>query len=148
MSMPGEAVDLLNKLLIRDPIRRLGAGEADAEDIKKHMFFRDVNFDDVYHKRIPPMYFLKLETRPMSPTLMPSLQRKNRRLRRCILNSVKRIKTNSPDSRGLHRGPHRLEQDSNLFSLSNPQCGLGDKDKREKDARKRKGSRNGKKTLC
>ena len=41
----------------RDPIRRLGAGEADAEDIKKHPFFRDINFDDVYNKKIPPMYF-------------------------------------------------------------------------------------------
>lgn len=41
----------------RDPIRRLGAGEADAEDIKKHPFFRDVNFDDVYNKKIPPIYF-------------------------------------------------------------------------------------------
>lgn len=45
------------QLLLRDPIRRLGASEADAEDIKRHPFFRDVNFDDVYHKRIPPPYF-------------------------------------------------------------------------------------------
>jgi hypothetical protein len=51
------------QLLCRDPIRRLGAGEADAEDIKKHMFFRDVNFDDVYHKRIPPMYFPQIVSR-------------------------------------------------------------------------------------
>jgi hypothetical protein len=46
-----------SQLLCRDPTRRLGATEADAEDIKKHPFFRDVNFDDVYHKRIPPPYF-------------------------------------------------------------------------------------------
>jgi serine/threonine protein kinase len=45
------------QLLTRDPTRRLGAGEADAEDIKRHLFFKDVNFDDVYHKRIPPPYF-------------------------------------------------------------------------------------------
>lgn len=57
MSMPGDAVALLQRLLLRDPIRRLGASEADAEDIKRHPFFRDVNFDDVYHKRIPPPYF-------------------------------------------------------------------------------------------
>ncbi len=57
MSMPGDAVALLTRLLLRDPIRRLGAGEADAEDIKKHAFFRDVNWDDVYNKRIPAPYF-------------------------------------------------------------------------------------------
>ncbi|KAJ9116411.1 hypothetical protein QFC22_004853 [Naganishia vaughanmartiniae] len=56
MSMPGDAVSLLTKLLLRDPIRRLGAGEDDAEAIKRHPFFRDVNFDDVHHKRIPPPY--------------------------------------------------------------------------------------------
>lgn len=44
------------QLLLRDPIRRLGAGEDDAEAIKRHPFFRDVNFDDVHHKRIPPPY--------------------------------------------------------------------------------------------
>lgn len=47
----------------RDPIRRLGAGEADAEDIKKHPFFRDVNFDDVYNKKIPPIYFPQIVSR-------------------------------------------------------------------------------------
>ncbi|OCF38610.1 AGC/PKC protein kinase [Kwoniella heveanensis CBS 569] len=57
ITMPRDAVSLLQRLLTRDPQRRLGAGEADAEDIKRHLFFKDVNFDDVYHKRIPPPYF-------------------------------------------------------------------------------------------
>ena len=43
--------------MTRDPARRLGAGEADAEDIKRHPFFKDVNFEDVYNRRIPPPYF-------------------------------------------------------------------------------------------
>jgi hypothetical protein len=38
-------------------MRRLGSGKADAEEIKKHSFFKDVNFDDVLNKRIPPPYF-------------------------------------------------------------------------------------------
>ncbi|KAK6905806.1 AGC/PKC protein kinase [Kwoniella mangroviensis CBS 10435] len=57
ITMPRDAVSLLQRLLTRDPTRRLGAGEADADDIKRHLFFKDVNFDDVYHKRIPPPYF-------------------------------------------------------------------------------------------
>ncbi|GMK58822.1 hypothetical protein CspeluHIS016_0602640 [Cutaneotrichosporon spelunceum] len=57
ITMPRDAVSLLQRLLTRDPTRRLGAGESDAEEIKRHQFFADVNFDDVYHKRIPPPYF-------------------------------------------------------------------------------------------
>lgn len=45
------------QLLTRDPTRRLGSSKADAEEIKRHPFFKDVNFDDVFHKRIPPPYF-------------------------------------------------------------------------------------------
>jgi hypothetical protein len=47
----------VSQLLTRDPTRRLGSGKADAEEIKKHPFFKDVNFDDVMNKRIPPPYF-------------------------------------------------------------------------------------------
>jgi hypothetical protein len=35
----------------------LGSGKADAEEIKRHPFFKDVSFDDVLNKRIPPPYF-------------------------------------------------------------------------------------------
>lgn len=57
ITMPRDAVSVLQKLLNRDPTRRLGSGKEDAEEIKRHPFFRDVNFDDVLHKRIPPPYF-------------------------------------------------------------------------------------------
>lgn len=60
ITMPRDAVSLLQKLLTRDPVRRLGASEEDAEEIKRHQFFSDVNFDDVYNKRIPPPYFPKI----------------------------------------------------------------------------------------
>jgi classical protein kinase C len=57
ITMPRDAVSILQKLLTRDPSRRLGSGKGDAEEIKKHPFFKDVNFDDVMNKRIPPPYF-------------------------------------------------------------------------------------------
>lgn len=52
-----EALLTVRQLLTRDPSRRLGSGKSDAEEIKKHPFFKDVNFDDVLNKRIPPPYF-------------------------------------------------------------------------------------------
>jgi len=57
ITMPRDAVSILQKLLTRDPTRRLGSGQNDAEDIKRHPFFKDTNFVDVYHKRIPPPYY-------------------------------------------------------------------------------------------
>ncbi|KAH6911535.1 AGC/PKC protein kinase [Coprinopsis sp. MPI-PUGE-AT-0042] len=57
ITMPRDAVSILQKLLTRDPTRRLGSGKEDAEEIKRQPFFKDVNWDDVLHKRIPPPYF-------------------------------------------------------------------------------------------
>lgn len=57
ITMPRDAVSILQKLLTRDPTRRLGSGKSDAEEIKRHPFFKDVSFDDVLNKRIPPPYF-------------------------------------------------------------------------------------------
>ncbi|KAF9534539.1 protein kinase C1 [Crepidotus variabilis] len=57
ITMPRDAVSILQKLLTRDPNRRLGSGKDDAEEIKKQPFFKDTNWDDVVNKRIPPPYF-------------------------------------------------------------------------------------------
>ncbi|KAF8195530.1 protein kinase C1 [Pholiota molesta] len=57
ITMPRDAVSILQKLLTRDPARRLGSGKEDAEEIKRQPFFKDINFDDVLNKRIPPPYF-------------------------------------------------------------------------------------------
>jgi serine/threonine protein kinase len=50
-------VEKLSQLLTRDPNRRLGSGKEDAEEIKRQPFFKDVSWDDVLNKRIPPPYF-------------------------------------------------------------------------------------------
>ncbi|QRW06533.1 Serine/threonine-protein kinase [Ceratobasidium sp. AG-Ba] len=57
ITMPRDAVSILQRLLTRDPSRRLGSGPTDAEEIKAHPFFNQVNFDDVLNKRIPPPYY-------------------------------------------------------------------------------------------
>jgi len=50
----------MTQLLQRDPSRRLGSGKEDAEEIKQQPFFKDVNFGDVLHKRIPPPFCPKI----------------------------------------------------------------------------------------
>lgn len=57
-----EAQDLLRKLLNRDPDRRLGGGEADAEEIKAHPFFASVNWDDLENLRVPPPFVPELSS--------------------------------------------------------------------------------------
>ena len=35
---------------------RLGGGKSDVEEVKSYKFFQTINWDDVYHKRIPPPF--------------------------------------------------------------------------------------------
>jgi len=54
--MPRDSVSILQKLLTREPEQRLGSGPTDAQEIMSHAFFRDVNWEDIYHKRVPPPF--------------------------------------------------------------------------------------------
>lgn len=48
-----EAKDVIKRLVIRDPNKRLGAGKRDAEEIKDHPFFRDVDWGGLMARAIP-----------------------------------------------------------------------------------------------
>ena len=54
--MPRDSVSILQKLLTREPELRLGSGPTDAQEIMSHAFFRNINWDDIYHKRVPPPF--------------------------------------------------------------------------------------------
>ncbi|KAG0270060.1 Serine/threonine kinase [Actinomortierella ambigua] len=54
---------LLQSLLVKVPSQRLGSGPTDADEIKAHAYFRNVNFDDVYHKRIRPPFLPTIKSR-------------------------------------------------------------------------------------
>ncbi|KTW27139.1 protein kinase C-like protein [Pneumocystis jirovecii RU7] len=58
--MPRESVSILQRLLTKDPDRRLGSGPSDALEVMAHPFFRNINWDDIYHKRVHPPYFPKV----------------------------------------------------------------------------------------
>lgn len=49
-----QAVDIVSRLLDRNPDRRLGARSV--EDVKTHLFFEGVNWEDVFAKRVPPPF--------------------------------------------------------------------------------------------
>uniref|UniRef100_A0A6Q2XTZ3 protein kinase C n=1 Tax=Esox lucius TaxID=8010 RepID=A0A6Q2XTZ3_ESOLU len=51
-----EAISIMRRLLRRNPERRLGAGEKDAEEVKKHPFFRNVDWDGLLAKKVRPAF--------------------------------------------------------------------------------------------
>ncbi|KAI3384168.1 hypothetical protein SNEBB_008202 [Seison nebaliae] len=77
-----EAVSLLKKLLQRDTRQRLGSNRNDAMDVRKHLFFRSINFDQLLLKNIKPPFTPKIngpidtsnfdtEFTSLPPTLTP-----------------------------------------------------------------------------
>uniref|UniRef100_A0A8C7PBX9 protein kinase C n=1 Tax=Oncorhynchus mykiss TaxID=8022 RepID=A0A8C7PBX9_ONCMY len=58
-----EAISVMRRLLRRSPERRLGAGERDAEEVKKHLFFRNMDWNGLLAKKVKP---------PFVPTIQDS----------------------------------------------------------------------------
>ena len=56
IQMPRDSVSILQKLLTREPDQRLGSGPTDAQEIMSQPFFRSINWDDIYHKRVQPPF--------------------------------------------------------------------------------------------
>ncbi|XP_067203809.1 serine/threonine-protein kinase N isoform X4 [Linepithema humile] len=51
-----EAIAIMRRLLRKNPDRRLGSSEKDAEDVKKQAFFRHIAWDDLLLRRVKPPF--------------------------------------------------------------------------------------------
>ncbi|CAL8270799.1 unnamed protein product [Lota lota] len=51
-----DAIAIMRRLLRRNPERRLGSGEKDAEDVKKQPFFKTMDWDALLRRRIAPPF--------------------------------------------------------------------------------------------
>uniref|UniRef100_A0A672G399 protein kinase C n=1 Tax=Salarias fasciatus TaxID=181472 RepID=A0A672G399_SALFA len=51
-----EAIGIMRRLLRRNPERRLGSGEKDAEDVKKQPFFRATDWEALLQRKVPPPF--------------------------------------------------------------------------------------------
>ncbi len=54
--MPRDSVSILQKLLTREVDQRLGSGPTDAQEVMSQPFFRNIVWDDIYHKRVAPPF--------------------------------------------------------------------------------------------
>lgn len=66
--MPRDSVSILQKLLTREPDQRLGSGPTDAQEVMSQPFFRNISWDDIYHKRVQP---------PFKPTIKSATDTSN-----------------------------------------------------------------------
>lgn len=48
-----DTIDFVRNLLSKEPERRLGSGTNGAVKVMTHAFFREINWDDLYYKRVP-----------------------------------------------------------------------------------------------
>lgn len=51
-----EAIAIMRRLLRKNPERRLGSSERDAEDVKKQAFFRHIQWEELLHRRVKPPF--------------------------------------------------------------------------------------------
>uniref|UniRef100_A0A8C7FBZ3 protein kinase C n=1 Tax=Oncorhynchus kisutch TaxID=8019 RepID=A0A8C7FBZ3_ONCKI len=58
-----EAIGIMRRLLRRNPERRLGSGEKDADDVKKQPFFRSVDWEALLQRRLPPPFVPNIKGR-------------------------------------------------------------------------------------
>ncbi|KAJ1983685.1 Serine/threonine kinase [Dimargaris verticillata] len=63
INMSRDSVSILQRLLTREPAKRLGSGPSDAEEIKRHPFFKGINWNDIFHKRVTPPYLPQIRSR-------------------------------------------------------------------------------------
>uniref|UniRef100_A0A8C6UZ51 protein kinase C n=1 Tax=Neogobius melanostomus TaxID=47308 RepID=A0A8C6UZ51_9GOBI len=82
-----EAIGVMRRLLRRNPERRLGSGEKDADDVKKQPFFKGMDWEALLHRKMPPPFVptikgkedvsnFDLEFTAEAPTLTPPRERR------------------------------------------------------------------------
>ena len=55
-----EAKMIITDLLVVEPSKRLGYGSNGTENIKKHPFFKDINWEELYNKKVEPEFVPKI----------------------------------------------------------------------------------------
>ncbi|XP_057687211.1 serine/threonine-protein kinase N2-like isoform X1 [Corythoichthys intestinalis] len=61
-SLPPDAVTIIQKLLKKNPLKRLGGGERDANELKGEIFFEEVDWDALLSKQVSPPFLPSLKT--------------------------------------------------------------------------------------
>ena len=60
--MGGLAKDLVRKLLVHDRTKRIGNLRNGAEDVKTHQWFEELDWEDVFNKKLKPPFVPKVKS--------------------------------------------------------------------------------------
>ncbi|GKT21498.1 hypothetical protein ADUPG1_011916 [Aduncisulcus paluster] len=132
-SISREARDLVKKLLTRDPEKRIGSRE-NASEIKSHLWFRDVNWNEVVRKK--PSFI------PFKAQMDEELEKDKKK--------IKKLEEEEASGKDMtlwikevvaHIGNHEKEVGKQSFDLDTP-----NEERREKERRKELARRERKKT--
>ena len=74
--IPEDAKDLISKILIKDPTKRIGYQSKDYSEIKSHPFFKDINFDNL-ETQYPPITLVKEKLEQSGYTIPKTEEEKN-----------------------------------------------------------------------
>ena len=58
--MSSDSENLIRKLLVKEPEKRLGKGPLGVQEIMSHAFFNNLKWDDIYNKRVKPPFIPKV----------------------------------------------------------------------------------------
>ncbi|ORX57055.1 hypothetical protein DM01DRAFT_1334610 [Hesseltinella vesiculosa] len=62
-TMSGDCVSICQRLLERNPARRLGSGKGDGQEVRQHPFFASVHWDDLLAKKVTPPFLPSVVSR-------------------------------------------------------------------------------------
>jgi len=57
-----DSITLVQAFFVKDPDKRLGSGENGLDNIKAHSFFKSIDWDAIYQKKIKPPFIPKLKS--------------------------------------------------------------------------------------
>ncbi|KAI9295447.1 Pkinase-domain-containing protein [Neoconidiobolus thromboides FSU 785] len=61
LSLPRTTVSILERLLTKDPKKRIGCGPSGSDEIKQHPYFRDIDWDAHFKRQVTPPYIPKVK---------------------------------------------------------------------------------------
>jgi serine/threonine protein kinase len=72
-----DAADFISKLLVKDPEKRLGAGEDGVEELKRHPFFKGMDWCDLAQRKYSPSYVPSDTSEPSGVEVCDGLNQMN-----------------------------------------------------------------------
>ena len=57
-----DEISLIQQLLVHEPEQRPGSGPEDALEVMRHRFFKQIDWDDLYHKRTPVPFLPQIQS--------------------------------------------------------------------------------------